>query len=888
MSDNKQIIANIAFWILKNSFNSNYNDNYVGDCEEMFNELLNSKGRMSANIWIWKQALRSFFPFIGISIVQNFRLLGSNLKISYRHLLKEKFHSIVNIWGLSLGLASFILMMGILNFEYSFDNFHKDIDRIYRINQLVITDNGEIEQSETPMPIGPLLAQKFPEIQNFARIYHEKNAALEINNMPVFENAFVFSDSSFFTIFNFEFLEKSISNPLAIPNSIVITEEAKIKYFGDKDPIGEIVTLNQKWANRPFKFVIRGIVKSPPKNSHIKFNFIASIHDFVQAFGMNSLKSSPIKDPIWFWQWRSTNTYIKLHENVNINNLSSKYVPFIEEYYPDLDDRNWSFSLTSLKNIHLNDTGNLSLSSNSTKSSLYIIFVLTVMLLFVAVINSMNLSITRSIKRSKEVGLRKVLGSTRKLIITQFLTESILMSFISILAALILIIIAIPEVNVFLNRSFEISDYINYKTLVFLFTLGIMTGLFSGFYPAFIVSGFKPAKAIKNDKSGESNSYNFQNSLIILQFVITTILISSTILIKEQVSYIHNKDLGFDKKNIILLDLSSNIAGKNIKKFNNFKSNLINDQNIKSVTELSYNAVIGNRAHKILLIPQGTTTNYGEDIRYLPTDRNFLKVFDIKLKTGKELFDKKFGSISYFINESAAKIMGMDAPIGKTIRSSAGGSTWNGVINGIVEDFHFAKLTDKIEPFIIGIHTTPFPGFGYVAVKLNDDAKKSSMQGIEKIWNNYYPNRPFEPFYLEDNLNNLYADTDKFLKLITVLTILVIFLAGLGAFALISYAVEMKTKEIGIRKVFGAVRNDIVFILCRGITLQVLLSGIISYPIIYFLSKNWLEKFAYRIEVSSEYFLYSTLALLIIISISVGAKAIKAGNIQPVKYIRQE
>lgn len=788
-------------------------------------------------------------------------MLKNYLKIALRNIKRYKGYSFLNVVGLAIGMAICILILLWLQDELSWDRFHKNGDQIYRITSEDRAGGNVFKLAGSPSPIGPTLVEEYPEVENFTRVQSGWSGwYLHLGEKIFMKERLACADPSFFEIFQFPFISGDPKTALQDRYSIVLTETLAKKCFGNDDPMGKIVQMSDT------DLKVTGVIKDIPHNSHLQFDYVFPI------INMTKWRESKLDS----WKYMQFATYVQLKDKIEVNELRQKLAGMVKKY--DSESK-VTIDLQPLKAIHLHSTNMNSwmivYPNPGNVTYIYIFSLVAILILLLACINFMNLSTARSSTRAKEVGIRKVTGAHRRDIIIQFLGETILLSLLALLIALFLVEVLIPTFNTLSGKALSLDLSKNMTTFLGLLGIVLITGIISGSYPALYLSSFQPAgvfKAIAQFSSGKGGI--LRKILVVSQFFITITLIIFTTVIYWQLHFIQNKDLGFDKENIIHFagygDYDSN--------FEATKNELFQNPNIISVCQ-GFPPTQGMRG----------TTNIqweGKD----PTDEfmivqdigdyDFLKTFGLKMAAGR-FYSREFTSdtSNFVINETAVKMMGLDDPIGK--RLTINGKT--GTIIGVVKDYHGGSLRDQIQPKVIDLSTDGF----FVCVKYAGN-EREIVNFLEQKWKKFVPDYPFRYEFLDEFINNYYQTERKIGKIFGYFTGLAIFIACLGLFGLASFMAERRTKEIGIRKVLGAKVVGIVLLLSREFALWVLIANIISWPLAYVISNKWLQGFAYRINLGWEIFIFSAALALVIAVLTVSYQAVRAAVANPVESLRYE
>jgi len=791
-------------------------------------------------------------------------LIWNYTKIALRKIKRQKGFSFINIAGLAIGMAACILILIWVQDELSYDRFHENADQIFRINTEDNSGGKTFLLAGSPAPLGQTLMEEVPEVENFVRV----QAGWEgwdphLGEKHFLQERLAAVDPSFFDIFQFPFIKGNPKTALKERFSIVLTEELAQKIFGDEDPVGKIVELNDA------DMTVTGIIKNIPRNSHLHFNYA------FPAVNMTKWRESKLDK----WTYNQFATYVVLRKDANIAEVNKKMMAIVNKHLPNLKGKGRVY-LQPLKDIHLHSTGiNTWMLAYPNKGNIIYIYIFSLTafcILLLACINFMNLTTARYGTRAKEVGMRKVVGARRSDLIKQFLGESTLMTVLALLIGLLLVELMLPTFSRLAGKELSLIQSGNWQILVGLFIFALITSLISGSYPAVFLSAFQPVKVIKNiEQLGTGRGGTLRKVLVVLQFTFTIGLIICTAVIYLQLHFMQNKDLGYDTENII------SFAGYNEYETNyeGAKNELLQNPNILSVcrgfpppagewgtTQVDWE---GRDPSVEVKIAKGSCSN------------DYLKVFNLKIAEGR-FFSPKFANDSqnWVLNETAIKAMEMEDPIGKWFSFRG----QKGTIIGILKDFHGSSLHNPIAPVAMQ------PGEGFLMfVKYRPGNVAGILAFLKTKWEKFVSkNSPFRFGFIDEEIKNWYRTEQHVGKIFRYFTVLTVFIACLGLFGLASFMTERRTKEIGIRKVLGAKVSGIVLLLTKEFAKWVVVANVIAWPAAYFISKRWLQGFAYRIELGWEIFVFSAAVALVIAVATVSYQAIKTATASPVKALRYE
>jgi len=780
-------------------------------------------------------------------------MLRNYFKIAIRSLLKHKAFSVINILGLAIGLTIAILILLWVKFEFSYDEMHVNKDRIYRLGQTQIYTSGPLRVFAMPGPLAAQIKADFPEIENaFRYIFNNKTVRYEDKK---FNENVTYTDEELFSVLTFEFLNGTAQNALTDVNSIVITDKMAMKYFGSIDVIGKVLILDD---TKNFK--VTAVIKELPKNSSFRCDFcIPFSHVKEMGFDYTTYNSN----------WNSI--YVLLAEGADMKATGEK----IKEYFkivknePETTTTLWLWPLSKVHLYSPNGGGGI--------KTIRLFIVIAFFILIIACINFMNLATAKSTLRSREIGLRKVLGAGRKNIIAQFFGESILTTILAMIVALMLVYTILPTFNVIADRELTFN-LLDKDVITGIVTLVIITGLIAGSYPALYLSSFRPIIILKGMVIKGKSGAIFRKSLVVFQFSLSIILIIGSIIIYKQQKYLLTKDIGMEKENVIMIGMQGEVNNK----YNSFKLQLLQNTYIQSVSRASHLPImIGSNTG-------GMTWEGREDdkdilIGFTFVDLDYQEALGMKMAEGR-FFSKEFGtdSSAVVLNENAVKVMGLTDPVGKWLEWGSNGKY---KIIGVVHDFNFLHLSEDVSPLAIFYYTGQCR---YMYIKTNNISATEITKQIEKTWNEVFPTYPFEYSMLNDKYKDMYAGEEKTSSLFKYFTFLAIIISCLGLFGLASYMAEQKTKEIGIRKVLGASESIIVYNMALEFIKWVVIANLIAWPISWYLGKQFLEQYANRAHLGVTIFIFSGIASIMIALITISYQSYRAARANPINALRHE
>jgi putative ABC transport system permease protein len=789
-------------------------------------------------------------------------MLFNHIKVAWRHLTKHKIYSAITMSGLVLGLGVFILFAVLLYSQFNFDSFHKNADRIYSIVQIVSRGVERDHHSAiTPAPLKDALLAEFPEIEKAARFFPPGRMVIRHEDKIFYENRIRFVDADFLSIFTFELIRGEAETVLSKPYSIVLTEASAIKYFGNEDPIGKSLTINND-----FDVVVTGIIEDIPENSSIRFDFLVSM----ETAGALNIRMDD-------WSVNNQATFLLLSDGSSQAKLDAKLSSLIKRYYSDSPESPKRFYLHPLSDFNLNST-EIDCYWSTAQMSNIAIWIVAVLILIIACINFMNLSTARYAIRANEVGMRKVIGAKRMQLIQQFLGESILMALISLPVAILFSELARPGLIAIMGGGIFIAPIWNFPRVLIL-TLGvtILTGFFAGTYPAFYVSAFQAVQVFKGRLIKGKKGSRFRKILVVSQFTFSIILILMTIITIKQTNHNLNVDLGFDRTGII----AANISHEAKDKLDVLKKELVRHSDIVSVSAAAALPIEWDTEQQV--VPEGVDEDDALNMNTYGVDYGFIEMLGIKIRQGRS-FSQDFEDVnSLIINKTAVEQLQWENPIGKQL--VIGGK--KGMVIGVTEDYHFKSIyLSKIAPAVLYLDPDDI---NFVYVKLSSPDKISSVvEHMKEQWDILVPNFPLEYETLENAFQDMNSG-DKTAELTGALGLMAIFLSCLGLFGLSSYAVERRIKEIGIRKVLGASVSGIVRMLIKDFMKLVVIANIIAVPIAYFFM-NRLTHFVYSypISIGAGVFIICAALSLLVAFITVSSQTIKSALLNPAESLRYE
>ena len=796
-------------------------------------------------------------------------------KTVLRNFTHNRLYTTINILGLAIGLSCFTFIFLYVQDELSYDKHHKKYKRIYRLESDITISDKHQQVSKSSFAIGPTFKKEFPEIEAFVRFREIEKSFLSYKDKQFYEDLLYYTDSSVFKIFTHKFIQGNPEIALTQPNTIVLTESISKKYFGDEDPLGKVINLSNVLDCK-----VTAIIKDVPENSHLRFNGLISIDSYSKIIGEKMYQEL---STIHFWAIRLF-TYVLLKENSSIESVHEKFPVFHDVHIEPISKKlNGTFKLltTGLDKIHLYSDLGWDLPTGDI-NAVYIISIIAVFILLIAAINYMNLATARSSHKAKEVGIRKVIGAYKAKLSRSLIGESIILSLISFILSIVIVEAMLPFFNTASDKSLSFEIFTNPFAYLVLLLVTILIGILSGTYPAFYLSSFRPVIVLKGVVSTGKKSGILRKLLIVFQFTISITMIAGTIIVHRQMNFIKNQDLGFNKKNVMVVRATDTTFKKEMQVF---KDKLLQNPNIYNVT--TSNNVPGGGSYMDVFLVEGKEKMEEQLMSFIHIDYNFIDLMGMKIVKGRN-FSKKFGTDKeqgIIINWMAAKKLGWNEnALGKEIHQRSYETNIYKVI-GVVEDFNFSSLREEIGPIVFLLENQPGD---LLSIRMNPKNKEETLSSIENLWQKLNPNEPFKYDYLEDMINEMYESDDQLQSIIGYFAILSIFISLLGLFGLSSFITEQFSKDIGIRKLLGASVRSIVYLLSRDFLKLIFIAFIIATPIAWLTMNNWLDHFAYRINIQIYWFILTGIVVLLFAQLTVIAQTIKTAMTNPVDVIKYE
>ena len=808
-------------------------------------------------------------------------MIRNYLKIAFRNLIKHKAYSFINIFGLAIGIASCLLIILYVQNELSYDRFNKNADRIYRINTDLKFGSADLHLPESPDMMGPDLKQYYPQVENFTRIYSWGGKRLIKKGSEYnVEQKTAYVDSTFFKVFTFPTVAGNTDNVLNEPNTVVITKSIAQKYFGTDNAVGKFIETDE---NGGTLYKVTAVIRDMPENSHFRFDFLFPMKNLHYDWG-NYVASN-------------FHTYLLLKAGTNYKEFEKNFNSYMEKFiFPyakkhlqinskeefEKAGNKIQYSLIPLTDIHLYSKRIQELSPSGTIEYVYVFSAIALFILLIACINFLNLTTARSANRAREVGIRKVLGTQRKNLIFQFLTESVLTALLGVIIAVIIAINALHFFNNISGKELSINNFYSLSFLSFILLLPFIVGIAAGSYPAFFLSHFNPATVIKGKLSTGSKSGGLRSVLVVFQFAISIVLITGTFIIYKQLNYIQNENLGFQKNHILVVN-DAYVLGNNI---DAYKNEMLNVPGVISGTESGFLPIPSSRNFSAFYKEAALVSESGITMQRWDVDYDYLKTLGIKLLEGRN-FSRDFvsDSTAIILNEAAIKQLGYINPVNKAIYTWEGnGRVVKYHIIGVAKNFHYESFHQEIGPLCLMLKKSS----GLISFKISSTKIPYVIKEAENKWKKMAPGIPFSYKFLDDSFNEVYKADQRVGIIALLFSSLAIIVACLGLFGLATFLTEQRTKEIGVRKVLGASVPSIFLMLSKEFIKWIVIANIIAWPVAFYFMNKWLQDFAYRINISWWFFVIAGGIALLTALLTVSFKGIKAATANPVESLRYE
>ncbi len=787
------------------------------------------------------------------------------LKIAIRNLVRDSSYSLINILGLTIGITGSLFLILYVYDELSFDKYHENADRICRISSRIKETDDAFNWAVTQVPLAPQIKQDYPEVEESTRLIGSGKQLYKYEETELFEEEVMYADSTFFKIFTYPFIEGNPVTALTGPNSIVVTRSFAERYFGKESPIGKSL---KREDNE--NLTVTGLIEDIPENTHFTFSALISRNTLPEDFGS--------------WGAFHIYTYVLLQEGTDPDAFENKLPEMYKNYMAEIFERmgiNIVYDVVPITQIHLHSDFEGEPVQVGNMNYVYIFIVVAVLLLVIASINYMNLATARSTKRSKEVGMRKVAGSSRGALIRQFLSESVILALIAFILSLVLIYLFLPQFNNISGKHIAMDFLLKPAVLLSLLGVVLFTGLAGGSYPSFFLSAFNPSEVLRGQLRISGSTLSVRKLLVIFQFTLSTAMIISTWIVFDQLNYLKNKDLGFDKENVVLLRFTSRDQVNNQE---------VLRQALQANPKIYHvglaNSIIGNGSGKSIHLVETEDGMVERGINSFRVDHEFIPAAGITLLEGRN-FSLDFPgdtATAVIINETLAKRLKWDEPLGKRVQ--IGGDTANvySYVVGVIKDYYHFGMYNEMESLMFMY----YPKCYIMYIKVDKEGLAETIQYIENQWNELYPQTPFTYQFLEESFDEQFQADEKRGIVFTFFAILTIIIASLGLFGLASFITEQRTKEIGIRKVHGANVNNIIWMMLRSFLVLVLIAIVLASVASWYFTDSWLESFVYRTPIKWSSFVLASLLTIVLTILTVGLHTIRAGRLNPADSLRSE
>jgi len=789
-------------------------------------------------------------------------MIKNLLKSVTRHIRKHYGYSILNILGLTLGITSALFLIIYVSDEISYDRYHENSNRIYRVSSKITETDDQFTWNVAQIPFGPQVVQDYPEVQSFVRFINMPRALYKYEDKEFIEENFYFVDSTLFDIFSYKVLKGEVRSAIKDPDKIVLTETVASRYFGDDDPIGKTFTAGED------TYEVTGVIEDIPFNSHFRFDAVAARNNLPKQIGS--------------WGNFGVFTYLLMPEGVDVDAFETKMQGMYDAHMKTIFEPlhiTIEYIMEPITRIHLYSTNAGEPEPTGSITYVYIFGIIALFLVLIAAMNYMNLATARSAGRAREVGMRKVVGSRRSTLIAQFLSESVVLTIISLILSIILLIILLPKFNMLAGKSFSLS--ILYSPVVVISFIGviIVAGIIGGSYPAFFLSRFSPVTVLKGEITKGSAGSLFRKILVVIQFTISVVMIVCTLIVFRQLNYLKTMDQGFNQDNVLTLQLNRGL----VRKYPVLKQALLENENIRYVT--STNTPVGEGSGKVIFNVETDQGMVQRGVNFAVVDHDFIDALGIRMIEGRD-FQQDMPSdtlLAVVVNETLANRLGWQDPIGKKVELGDENTLRASVI-GMMADYHQTGMYNEIESLMLVYRELG----NIIYVKLSGNNTGQTISFIESKWNEVFPDQPFSYTFLKERFNRQFETDEKRGLIFTLFTILAILIACLGLFGLASYMVEQRTKEVGIRKVFGANEGVIIRLISKDFLILVSISIVIALPVAYYFMNNWLQNYVYRTKIGVMLLILAALLTVVITFITISYKAYQAAIMNPASSIRTE
>ncbi len=849
----------------------------LGEFEERFYSVKESSGYSLAVLWYLAQIILSIPDYLIYESCRSTVMFKNYLKIAIRSLIKNKFYSFINILGLSIGIAGVILIFLFIVDEASFDRFHLKSDRLYRLTTNVHHPDGSVNWNMgiVVFPHGPEMEEFFPDVLDCVRTYQTQLTMKYENSIENLDVLLV--DPDFFTMFSFPLIAGSSEHVLDQPNSIILSETYARKYFGNSDPVGEIITL----ISGEFKndFIVTGITKDAPPNSTIQYNILIPIES-MRSFGMER------RLELWMGWHGKMQTYVELKDKNSYSRIIERYDEFGKKFYSSTFDRMrrslfddkesksepLSFDLQRMSDIHLDRY----IDGSPDLTNIYILSGIALGIMLIACINFITQSLGLASRRGLEVGMRKVVGARKHQLVRQFLTESVVITLSAAIFGILFSLLAIPVFNELSEKSLTTNGVLSFPGLIFIFSLLVVTGIVAGSYPAFIISKFRPIEIFRGRLSLTGRNI-ITKVLVIAQFACSVFLIISTIILGRQIDFMIHTNPGFDRQNIIIIRTQVNNFQAGEAFYDTYKERISQFSGVLSITGANSAFELSNLYNDVKTEEKNIFT------KTVRTKFDYFKTLGIEVSEGRD-FSRKFPSdkSGVIVNEAMVRELGLEDPVGKQLE----GFFLKLNIIGVIKDFFTENMRGDIPPTLY--YLNPVHNINFVIVRISEEKISESLDFMKKSWEELQPDKPFTYSFLDEEVAKSYSNEQKWKGIVQYSTGFAVLIACLGVFGMISITIDSRIREVSIRKIHGAKINGLIMLLSGESIKLVLAANIMAWPAVWYTMNRWLENYAYRIDISISIFLYAALTVMILVFLTISYQVIQAARANPVDMLRYE
>lgn len=855
-----------AEWLLGRLHADNGEYTHLGDFAEVYAGLLAEKGRGGAALWYWGHVLLSLPGFIANKIYWSLSMLRNYAVISWRTIVKNAGYSLISLAGLAVGLASFILILAYVRFETSYDRSFERKDRIFRLLNADVKP-GELPDKYvtwTPDPVATLLKTEFPEVRHAARVMRQfSDPAILSFEGRAFAQSGLYADQDFLEIFSFPVIRGDRSTALSAPGSIVITEPVARKLFGDQDPIGKVLSYGVRGGRA--ELTVTGIVRDVPGNSHLTFDYLLSV----------ATLEAREENAYMFKNWNVGNftIYAELADSADRNPLEEKFAAWIDKNRPSETEAKLRYFLQPLTDIHLRSNIEGELATNNQIRTVSLFLAIAVLILLIAAVNYMNLVTARSSSRAREIGIRKVTGADRRQLIRQFLGESVLFAFLSLAAALVIARLALGRFNAVAGVELAFRDLLDPSFFLLVAGATLLVGLLAGAYPALALSSFQASKVLKEHAASGRKGSRLRDALVVAQFAASVALVVCALVVSGQLRFVQRQKLGYDREHVLVIPIRE---PETAAKAAALKAEFLRLPEVESVSITSGlpTKIRSRMINQVFVSDTGETVKTDYHFDYV--DEDFLRVFKIELAAGRNLAPGEKNTA--LINETFAKTAGWKDALGKEIKFLGKLS-----IVGVVKDFYFQSFHSPMAPMVM----VPEEGKN-LAVRTRPGDVMKTVALLKQVFESVSKSQPWDFSFFDDEFDALYRKERRAGQIFGAFAFLAVFIACLGLLGLAAFAVERRTKEIGIRKVMGASAPELAVKLSREFIVLVLLANVVAWPVAYFAMARWLQAFAYRISLGFGPFLLAAVGALVVAVLTVGTQTLRAASTDPVESLRYE